>query len=101
MLESSGFCYAMQHRSGGAGNLRGIPPIRRYRLICADLSACDRRRRRHSMRSKDSNSGGSGAKPEPSWLAGAAIGLTILGIASSAMAYGVGLALVQPTRRRP
>ena len=52
------------------------------------------------MRGKESNTGGSAAKPQPSWLAGATIGLTILSMASGAMALGAGLALTHPTRRR-
>lgn len=53
------------------------------------------------MRSKQSGTGGSDARPEPSWLAGAAIGLTILGMASSAIALGAGLALTRPPRGGP
>jgi hypothetical protein len=50
------------------------------------------------MRGKASASGGPNSKPETSWLAGAAIGLTILGLASSAMVFGVGLAWSQSGR---
>jgi len=37
--------------------------------------------------------GGMAPKPEPPWLAGAAIGLAILGMAGGAMVLGAGLAL--------
>jgi hypothetical protein len=47
------------------------------------------------MREKASAAGGSYPKPETSWLAGAAIGLTILGMASSAMVLGAGMALTR------
>jgi hypothetical protein len=48
------------------------------------------------MRGKASAAGGGGhPKPEASWLAGAAIGLTILGMASSAMVFGAGMAWTQ------
>lgn len=45
------------------------------------------------MHGKASTGGGPESKPEPSWLAGAAIGLTILSMAGSAIAFGAGLAL--------
>jgi len=45
------------------------------------------------MHGKASAGGGPDAKPEPPWLAGAAIGLTLLGMASGAIALGAGLAL--------
>lgn len=51
------------------------------------------------MHGKSSGSGGAGSKPEPSWLAGAAIGLTILGMASGAIAFGAGMALSRPPTR--
>jgi hypothetical protein len=51
------------------------------------------------MRRKASAGDAPNPKPEPSWLAGAAIGLTILGMASSAMVFGVGLAWSQPIGR--
>jgi hypothetical protein len=44
------------------------------------------------MRGKASAVSGGYPKPETSWLAGAAIGLTILGMASSAMVLGAGMA---------
>ena len=51
------------------------------------------------MRSKASNGSGP-QKPEQSWLAGAAIGLAILGMASSAIAFGAGMALATvPVRK--
>lgn len=53
------------------------------------------------MRAK--STGGGGPVPPPPFLAGAAIGLAILGMASSAMALGAGLALSQaacPPRQR-
>jgi hypothetical protein len=42
-------------------------------------------------------------RPESPWLAGAAIGIAISTLATSAMMLGAGLALVQtaPTRRLP
>jgi hypothetical protein len=50
------------------------------------------------MRAK--NSGGGPPQPAPPpWLAGAAIGLTILGLAGTAMALGAGMALSQSTCR--
>jgi hypothetical protein len=51
------------------------------------------------MHGKASTGGGPDPKPQPSWLAGAAIGLTILGMASSAMVVGAGLAWNQPVGR--
>jgi len=51
------------------------------------------------MHGKASTGGGPSAKPVPPWLAGAAIGLTILGMASGAIAFGAGLALSQPATR--
>lgn len=50
------------------------------------------------MRGKASAGGGPNPKPEASWVAGAAIGLTILGLASSAMVLGAGLAWSQTGR---
>ncbi|HVC63178.1 MAG TPA: hypothetical protein VND19_22795 [Acetobacteraceae bacterium] len=51
------------------------------------------------MRHGKTNGGdGASPKPAPSWLAGAAIGLTILGMASSAMVLGAGLAWSQTSR---
>ncbi len=50
------------------------------------------------MHRKTNPSGGPAPPPTPSWLAGAAIGLTILGMASSAIAFGAGLALSQTVR---
>jgi hypothetical protein len=50
------------------------------------------------MHGKASAGGGANPKPEASWIAGAAIGLTILGMASSAMVFGAGLAWSQGTR---
>ncbi|HUN42093.1 MAG TPA: hypothetical protein VMU81_17535 [Acetobacteraceae bacterium] len=47
------------------------------------------------MHGKASTGSGPGAKPVPPWLAGAAIGLTILGMASGAIALGAGMALGQ------
>jgi hypothetical protein len=47
------------------------------------------------MRQKSSPGGGPTPLPPPSWLAGAAIGLTILGMASSAIALGAGMAWSQ------
>ncbi len=38
---------------------------------------------------------GPAPRPAPPWLAGAAIGLAIMGMASGAMAYGAGLALIR------
>jgi hypothetical protein len=41
-------------------------------------------------------------KPEPPWLAGAMIGMTITTLAAGAMMLGAGMALqVAPTRRLP
>jgi hypothetical protein len=51
------------------------------------------------MHGKASPGGGPDPKPQPSWLAGAAIGLTILGMASSAMVLGAGLAWSWPSER--
>ncbi len=51
------------------------------------------------MRAKTSDGAGPRPTPVPPFLAGAAIGLTILGIASTAMAMGAGLALSQATCR--
>jgi hypothetical protein len=50
------------------------------------------------MHGKASVGGRPNPKPEASWVAGAAIGLTILGLASSAMVFGAGLAWSQGTR---
>ncbi len=44
------------------------------------------------MHRKTNPGGGPTPLPPPPWLAGAAIGLTILGMASSAIAFGAGLA---------
>jgi hypothetical protein len=49
------------------------------------------------MRQKIPSVGGPAPQPTPSWLAGATIGLTILGMASSAIALGAGLALSRST----
>jgi hypothetical protein len=49
------------------------------------------------MHRKLPSGGGPTPQPTPPWLAGAAIGLTILGMASSAIALGAGLALSQST----
>jgi len=51
------------------------------------------------MHGKTGTGGGPGAKPAPPWLAGAAIGLTLLGMASGAMALGAGMALSQSVTR--
>lgn len=51
------------------------------------------------MRAKTAGSSVPTPPSVPPWLAGAAIGLTILGIASSAMALGAGLALGQSSCR--
>ncbi|HUB48147.1 MAG TPA: hypothetical protein VMB73_24475 [Acetobacteraceae bacterium] len=51
------------------------------------------------MHGKASAGGGPGAKPAPPWLAGAAIGLAILGMASGAIAFGAGMALTQSVTR--
>jgi hypothetical protein len=41
-------------------------------------------------------------RPGPPWLAGAAIGIAISSLATSAMLFGAGLAMVQaPTSRLP
>ena len=42
-------------------------------------------------------------RPEPQWLAGAAIGMAISTLATGAMILGAGMAIVQatPTRRLP
>lgn len=50
------------------------------------------------MHRHKNSAGGPTPLPAPPWLAGMAIGLTILGMASSAMALGAGLALTQATR---
>jgi hypothetical protein len=44
------------------------------------------------MHRKTNQDGGPPPLPASPWLAGAAIGLTILGMASTAMAFGAGLA---------
>jgi hypothetical protein len=51
------------------------------------------------MHGKASAGGGASPKPDASWVAGAAIGLAILGMASSAMVFGAGLAWSQPSKR--
>ncbi len=51
------------------------------------------------MHRKTNPGGGPPPLPAPPWLAGAAIGLTILGMASSAIAFGAGLALSQTATR--
>lgn len=51
------------------------------------------------MHGKASAGGRPDPKPQQSWLLGAAIGLTILGMASSAMVIGAGLAWGLPTGR--
>jgi len=45
------------------------------------------------MHGKAGAGDGPEAKPPPPWLAGAAIGLTLLGMASGAIAFGAGMAL--------
>jgi hypothetical protein len=53
------------------------------------------------MRAKNSSSG-AGSAPQPAqapWLAGMAIGWTILSMATTAMALGAGVALSQSTCR--
>jgi hypothetical protein len=47
------------------------------------------------MHRKTNPGGGPPPLPTPPWLAGVAIGLTILGMASSAMVLGAGLAWSQ------
>lgn len=47
------------------------------------------------MHRKTNSGGGPAPLPTPPWLAGAAIGLTILGMASSAIVIGAGLAWSQ------
>lgn len=47
------------------------------------------------MRAKTGGASSPPTPPMPPWLAGAAIGLAIMGMASSAMALGAGLALSQ------
>jgi len=51
------------------------------------------------MHGKASAGDGPDAKPELPWLAAAAIGMTILGLAGSAIALGAGLALSQSIAR--
>lgn len=51
------------------------------------------------MRARTSASAVPPSPPVPPWLAGAAIGLAILGMAGSAMALGAGLALSQTSCR--
>lgn len=51
------------------------------------------------MHGKASVGDGPGAKPVPLWLTGAAIGLTILGMAGGAIAFGAGMALAQSVTR--
>jgi len=51
------------------------------------------------MRRKTNADGGPMPLPPPSWLAGAAIGLAILGMAGSAIAFGAGVALSQSIGR--
>ncbi len=48
---------------------------------------------------KTNPGGGPAPLPPPPWLAGVAIGLTILGMASSAIAFGAGLAWSQSISR--
>ena len=50
------------------------------------------------MHRKTSSGGGPTPLPPVPWLTGAAIGLTILGMASTAIALGAGLAWSQTTR---
>jgi len=50
------------------------------------------------MRQKTNPGGGPTPLPTPPWLAGAAIGLTILSMASSAIAFGAGLAWCQSSQ---
>jgi hypothetical protein len=52
------------------------------------------------MHGKASAGGAPGAKPAPPWLTGAAIGLTILGMAGGAIAFGAGMALSGSTTRK-
>ena len=49
------------------------------------------------MRRKTNPGSGPTPPPAPSWLVGAAIGLTIMSMAGSAMAFGAGLAWTQAT----
>jgi hypothetical protein len=49
------------------------------------------------MHRHKTTAGGPTPLPSPPWFAGMAIGLTILGMASSAMALGAGLAIGQAT----
>jgi hypothetical protein len=51
------------------------------------------------MHRKTNSGDGPAPVPSPPWLAGAAIGLTILGMASSAIVFGAGLALSQAATR--
>jgi hypothetical protein len=50
------------------------------------------------MHQKTNPGGVPAPRPAPPWFAGAAIGLTILGMASSAMALGAGLAWSQTAK---
>jgi hypothetical protein len=52
------------------------------------------------MHGKASAGGAPGSKPAPPWLAGAAIGLTLLGMAGSAIVFGAGMALSGTTVRK-
>ena len=47
------------------------------------------------MHQKTNPGGGPAPRPAPPWFAGAAIGLTMLGMASGAMVLGAGLAWSQ------
>ncbi len=47
------------------------------------------------MHRKTNPGGGPTPPPAPPWLAGAAIGLTLLGMAGGAIAFGAGLAWSQ------
>ena len=49
--------------------------------------------RNQTRRNKTGGAGTPPTPPMPAWLAGAAIAMTILGMAGSAMALGAGLAL--------
>lgn len=51
------------------------------------------------MHGKANPGSGVPVTPVPPWLAGAAIGLTILGMASSAIAFGAGVAMSQSLTR--
>ena len=55
------------------------------------------------MMRRSKETGGPPNRPEPSWLAGAMIGMTISTLAAGAMMLGVGMALGQaaPTNRLP